>query len=155
MVLSAMVLSAVILSAMAALILSPAQTATLLKQNNHARTIRESRLYRAFPREAERIGKARDGLNIVFAQGRHRYVAAVERVVDRKVLSLTICAIVVALLIVLLSAVRDALVNMLVPAAIRGLGQTNGSFLQPPYKSGINREEFAVAPDRSTLLSSS
>ncbi|MFN3473146.1 MAG: multidrug efflux RND transporter permease subunit [Blastomonas sp.] len=45
---------------------------------------------------------------------------------------------------------RDAQVNVLVPAAIRGLGQTNGFSLQLQNTSGMPREEFAAA--RNKLL---
>ncbi len=242
------IVSAMVLSALVALILTPALTATLLKQKQHHEGAEhESRLHRRFPWAAERIGKARDWFNNGFARGTDRYVAAVQRVVDRKVLFLAIYAIVVALLVVLFvrlptgflptedqgsarlqfrlpagatlgrtrevqlaiekymlnderknisvmfivagggqgaagqntgqgfvnfvdwadregaansadgiseragkafAGVRDAQVNMLVPAAIRGLGQTNGFTLQLQNTSGMSREEFAAARDK-------
>jgi multidrug efflux pump len=43
---------------------------------------------------------------------------------------------------------RDAQVNVLVPAAIRGLGQTNGFSLQLQNTSGMSREEFVAARDK-------
>ena len=46
------------------------------------------------------------------------------------------------------SAFRDAQVNVLVPAAIRGLGQTNGFSLQLQNTSGMSREEFVEARDK-------
>lgn len=47
---------------------------------------------------------------------------------------------------------RDAQVNMLVPAAIRGLGQTNGFSLQLQNTSGMTREEFIAARDQLLQL---
>lgn len=47
---------------------------------------------------------------------------------------------------------RDAQVNVLVPAAIRGLGQTNGFSLQLQNTSGMPREEFAAARDKLLQL---
>ncbi len=241
------IVSAMVLSALVALILTPALTATLLKRKRHDETEREDAFHRRFPRAAERIDRARDWFNTGFARGTERYVAAVQRVVDRKVLFLGIYAIVLALLVVLFirlptgflptedqgaarlqfrlpagatlgrtrevqlavekyilqdegkntavmltvagggqgaagqntgqgfvnfvdwsertgadnsadaiseragkafSAIRDAQVNMLVPAAIRGLGQSNGFTLQLQNTSGMSREEFTAARDK-------
>ncbi|GGB58606.1 multidrug efflux RND transporter permease subunit [Blastomonas aquatica] len=50
------------------------------------------------------------------------------------------------------SQFRDAQVNALVPAAIRGLGQTNGFSLQLQNTSGMSREEFADARDKLLAL---
>ncbi|MDM7955560.1 multidrug efflux RND transporter permease subunit [Blastomonas sp.] len=50
------------------------------------------------------------------------------------------------------SQFRDAQVNVLVPAAIRGLGQTNGFSLQLQNTSGMPREEFAAARDKLLQL---
>ncbi len=50
------------------------------------------------------------------------------------------------------SRFRDAQVNVLVPAAIRGLGQTNGFSLQLQNTSGMPREEFAAARDKLLQL---
>ncbi len=241
------IVSAMVLSALVALILSPALTATLLRQKGHDAEPRESRFHRTFPRAADRVERARDWFNTSFARGTDRYVVAVQRVVDRKALFLAIYAIVLVLLVVLFvrlptgflptedqgsarlqfrlpagatlgrtrevqlaiekymledegkniatmfsvsgggqgaagqntgqgfvnfvdwsqrkgaansadaiteragkafAAVRDAQVNMLVPAAIRGLGQTNGFTLQLQNTSGMSREEFASARDK-------
>ncbi len=51
-----------------------------------------------------------------------------------------------------LANLRDAQINVLVPAAIRGLGQTNGFSLQLQNTSGMSREEFAEARDRLLQL---
>ena len=241
------IVSAMVLSALVALILSPALTATLLRQKNHGEDPQESRLHRRFPRAADRVERARNWFNTSFARGTDRYVAAVQRVVDRKFLFLAIYAVVFALLVVLFvrlptgflptedqgaarvqfrlpagatlgrtrevqmaverymltdegkntatmftvagggqgaagqntgqgfvnftdwadrkgkansadaiteragkafAGLRDAQVNMLVPAAIRGLGQTNGFTLQLQNTSGMTREEFAAARDK-------
>jgi multidrug efflux pump len=50
------------------------------------------------------------------------------------------------------SQFRDAQVNVLVPAAIRGLGQTNGFSLQLQNTSGMPREEFTAARDKLLQL---
>lgn len=46
------------------------------------------------------------------------------------------------------SQFRDAQVNVLVPAAIRGLGQTNGFSLQLQNTGGMPRDDFMAARDR-------
>jgi len=241
------IVSAMVLSALVALILSPALTATLLKQKPHDAAPRESGFHRRFPRLADRIEQARQWFNTSFARGTNRYVGAVEKVVDRKYLFLAIYAVVVVLLVALFvrlptgflptedqgaarvqfrlpagatlgrtreaqlaiekymlseegknvttiftvigggqgaagqntgqgfvnfvdwadrkgkanaadaiseragkafGALRDAQVNMLVPAAIRGLGQTNGFAMQLQNTSGMSREAFAAARDK-------
>lgn len=245
------IVSAMVLSALVALILSPALTASLLRQKHHgadgeAAGPRGSFAQR-WPWAAERVEAARDWFNTGFARTTEKYVSAVQRVVDRKVLFLAIYVIVLALLAVLfvrlptgflptedqgsarvqfrlpagatlgrtrevqlaiekymlederknvavmfivagggqgaagqntgqgfvnlvdwadrkgkensadgiteragkaLSGLRDAQVNVLVPAAIRGLGQTNGFTLQLQNTSGMSREEFAEARDK-------
>lgn len=47
-----------------------------------------------------------------------------------------------------LGGLRDAQVNVLVPAAIRGLGQTNGFSLQLQNVSGMSREDFIAAREK-------
>jgi multidrug efflux pump len=244
---SVTIVAAMVLSALVALILSPALTASLLKQKHHDRGPPGGRLQRTFPRGAARVARARDWFNDTFARGTERYVAAVQRVVDRKLLFLAIYAAVVALLAVLFlrlptgflptedqgaaqlqirlpagatqgrtrevqlavekymlederrniavmfsvagggqgaagqntgqgfvnfvdwserkgaknsadaitqratkafSGFRDAQVNVLVPPAIRGLGQSNGFTLQLQNTGGMSREEFTAARDR-------
>lgn len=241
------IVSAMTLSALVALILSPALTATLLRQKRHDGTDEKGWFAQRFPGTAERIGKAQHWFNHGFARGTDRYVASVEKVVDRKWLFLIIYAIVVALLVALFVRLptsflpvedqgaarlqfrlpagatqgrarevqlaiekyfiekepdnvavmfvvagggqgaagqntgqgfvnlvdwskrpgaqnsadavverasaafrqfRDAQVNALVPAAIRGLGQTNGFSLQLQNTSGMSREDFAAARDK-------
>ena len=241
------IVSAMVLSALVALILSPALTATLLRQKRHSADEQESRLQRTWPRGAEALAKAQSWFNTTFARGTDKYVVAVGRVVDRKWLFLAIYAIVLVLLAVLFvrlptgflptedqgsvrlqyrlpagatlgrtrevqlaiekymlederkniavmfsvagggqgaagqntgqgfvnfvdwskrkgrrefcdgiserankafGGFRDAQVNVLVPAAIRGLGQTNGFSLQLQNASGMSREEFVAARDK-------
>ena len=244
---SVTIISAMALSALVALILSPALTASLLRQKLHAREAGESALHRRWPWGAERLQRAQAWFNDSFARSTDRYVAAVQRVVDRKYLFLAIYAAVVVLLAALFlrlptgflptedqgaaqvqfrlpagatqgrtrevqlaiekymltdesanvatmltvagggggaagqntgqgfvnfvdwaerkgaensadaitqratkafSGFRDAQVNMLVPPAIRGLGQSNGFTLQLQNTSGMSREDFLAARDK-------
>lgn len=97
------IVSAMVLSALVALILSPALTASLLKQK-HAKDSAapaESGLQRRWPKLAAALTRAQDRFNTGFARGTERYVTAVSRVVDRKWLFLAIYALVVALLVAL------------------------------------------------------
>ncbi len=244
---SVTIISAMALSALVALILSPALTASLLRQKRHGEEPGESPLHRRWPWGAERLERARVWFNDSFARGTTRYVAAVQRVVDRKYLFLAIYAAVVVLLAALFlrlptgflptedqgaaqvqfrlpagatqgrtrevqlaiekymlteesanvatmltvagggggaagqntgqgfvnfvdwaerkgaensadaitqratrafAGFRDAQVNMLVPPAIRGLGQSNGFTLQLQNTSGMSREDFLAARDK-------
>jgi multidrug efflux pump len=248
------IISAMALSALVALILSPALTASLLRQKRHGDAPGESRRDHRWPWGAERLARARAWFNDGFARGTDRYVAAVQRVVDRKLLFLAIYAIVLALLAILFlrlptgflptedqgaaqlqlrlpagatqgrtrevqlavekylltderanvatmltvagggggpagqntgqgfvnfvdwsqrkgaentadaiteraskafAGFRDAQVNVLVPPAIRGLGQSNGFTLQLQNTSGMSREEFLAARDRLMAAASS
>ncbi len=241
------IISAMALSALVALILSPALTASLLRQKRHGEEPREGGLHRFWPWGAHRLERGRDWFNKSFARGTNRYVASVQRVVDRKFLFLAIYAAVLVLLAVLFlrlptgflptedqgaaqvqfrlpagatqgrtrevqlavekymltdeganvstmltvagggggaagqntgqgfvnfvdwaerkgaqnsadaitqratkafSGFRDAQVNLLVPPAIRGLGQSNGFTLQLQNTSGMSREEFLAARDK-------
>lgn len=97
------IVSAMVLSALVALILSPALTASLLKQK-HAKDSAapaESGLQRRWPKLAAALTRAQERFNTGFARGTESYVTAVSRVVDRKWLFLAIYALVVALLVAL------------------------------------------------------
>ncbi|MFM7348047.1 MAG: multidrug efflux RND transporter permease subunit [Erythrobacter sp.] len=241
------IVAAMVLSALVALILSPALTASLLRQKHAPESARGTGLERRWPWGAAKLERARDWFNDSFARGTNRYVAAVQRVVDRKFLFLSIYAVVVAVLAILFlrlptgflptedqgaaqvqfrlpagatqgrtrevqlgiekymlgdegkniatiltvagggggaagqntgqgfvnfvdwaerkgaensadaitqratkafSGFRDAQVNVLVPPAIRGLGQSNGFTLQLQNTSGMSREEFLAARDK-------
>ena len=99
------IISAMALSALVALILSPALTASLLKQKKRAANGEElpaeSRLHRVWPWGADRLERARIRFNDSFARGTDRYVTTVARVVDRKYLFLAIYAVVLVLLALL------------------------------------------------------
>lgn len=241
------IISAMALSALVALILSPALTASLLRQKRHKEEPREGGLHRFWPWGAHKLERGRDWFNKSFARGTNRYVLSVQRVVDRKFLFLAIYAAVLLLLAFLFlrlptgflptedqgaaqvqfrlpagatqgrtrevqlavekymltdeganvstmltvagggggaagqntgqgfvnfvdwaerkgaqnsadaitqratkafSGFRDAQVNLLVPPAIRGLGQSNGFTLQLQNTSGMSREEFLAARDK-------
>ncbi len=248
------IISAMVLSALVALILSPALTASLLRQKHRVEEPGEGRLQRLWPWGAERLERGRVWFNDSFAKGTERYVAAVRRVVDRKVLFLVIYGIILALLAILFlrlptgflptedqgaaqvqfrlpagatqgrtrevqlaverymledeganiatiltvagggggaagqntgqgfvnfvdwsertgaedsadaiseragkafAGFRDAQVNVLVPPAIRGLGQSNGFTLQLQNTSGMSREDFLAARDKLMAAASS
>ncbi|GGB18475.1 multidrug efflux RND transporter permease subunit [Sphingomonas metalli] len=94
------IVSAMVLSVLVALILSPALTASLLKQK--AREAEEGAwLKRRFPRVAGWGTKSADWFNRTFDRGVERYVAGVKYTVARKWLFLIIYAGLVALLAVL------------------------------------------------------
>ncbi|APX66895.1 multidrug efflux RND transporter permease subunit [Sphingomonas sp. gentR] len=94
------IVSAMILSVAVAIILSPALTASLLKQK--AKEHEEGAwLERKAPRVAQVLQRAKDGFNTRFDWMVGKYVSGVRTVVDRKWLFLLIYAGVVALLAVL------------------------------------------------------
>ena len=248
------IISAMALSALVALILSPALTASLLRQKHRVEEPCEGRLQRLWPWGAQRLERGRVWFNDSFAKGTERYVAAVRRVVDRKVLFLVIYGLILAVLAILFlrlptgflptedqgaaqvqfrlpagatqgrtrevqlavekymledeganiatiltvagggggaagqntgqgfvnfvdwsertgaedsadaiseragkafAGFRDAQVNVLVPPAIRGLGQSNGFTLQLQNTSGMSREDFLAARDKLMAAASS
>jgi len=94
------IVSAMVLSVLVALILSPALTASLLKQK--AQEAEEAKGFkRRFPRVAGWGTKASDWFNRNFDRGVERYTSAVRTVIDRKWLFLLIYLGVVALLAIL------------------------------------------------------
>ncbi|RVT39454.1 efflux RND transporter permease subunit [Sphingobium algorifonticola] len=95
------IVSAMVLSALVALILSPALTATLLKQKSKEAPAGDGWVARRFPRATALVLLAQGKFNRGFEKGTDRYVAATARIVDRKWLFLLIYALVVALLIAL------------------------------------------------------
>jgi multidrug efflux pump len=92
--------SAMILSVLVALILSPALTATLLKQKGHG-DAQDSWAGRRFPRATHAVTRAGAKFNEVFEKGVDRYTNAVKAVVGRKWLFLLLYVATVALLAVL------------------------------------------------------
>ncbi|GGE19588.1 multidrug efflux RND transporter permease subunit [Polymorphobacter glacialis] len=94
------IVSAMILSALVALILSPALTATLLKQHKPGDAY-DGWAHRHFPRISGGLDRAGDGFNKWFTRSTDRYVGAVSRIIDRKWFYLVIYAAVVALLVLL------------------------------------------------------
>jgi multidrug efflux pump len=95
------VISAMVLSVLVALILSPALTATLLKQKGEEGSLKDGWLGRRLPRVAEKGEQAKNWFNRNFERGTARYVVAVKTVVDRKWIFLLIYVGTVALLAVL------------------------------------------------------
>ncbi|MHC9417873.1 efflux RND transporter permease subunit [Sphingomonas citri] len=97
------IVSAMVLSVLVAVILSPALTATLLKQSHdeNGDPIEQSWLGRKFPKVAHFLERARDKFNDTFDRGVARYVAGVRRVIDRKWIFLLVYAATVALLAIL------------------------------------------------------
>lgn len=97
---SVTMIAAMILSTLVALILSPALTATLLKQHKPGDP-HEGWAHRHFPRVSGALDRLGDGFNRRFDRATDRYVGSVERIIDRKWLFLAIYAAVVALLVLL------------------------------------------------------
>ena len=96
--------SAMILSVLVALILSPALTATLLKQkqrDENGAPIENGWIARKAPRIAHGLERSRDWFNNTFDRGVEKYQSAVKTVVDRKWIFLIIYAIVVAILAIM------------------------------------------------------
>ncbi|SEN25466.1 multidrug efflux pump [Sphingomonas gellani] len=98
------IVSAMILSVFVALILSPALTATLLKQkkrNDEGHAIEDGWLGRHFPRVAHFFGVARDKFNNGFNTVSDKYRDGVKALIGRKWLFLGIYAVTVAVLAIL------------------------------------------------------
>ena len=96
------IVSAMILSVLVAVILSPALTATLLKQKEReGDAVREGWFARKLPKVSAFVGNARDKFNEYFDKGTEKYVNGVRYTVDHKLLFLLIYAGVLALLAVL------------------------------------------------------
>jgi multidrug efflux pump len=93
---SVSIVSAMVLSVIVALVLTPALTATIMRQKREGE--RSKGLMAAIER---RFASARDRFNEGFTALTGRYVGTVQKIVDRKVLFIAIYAVVVALLIVL------------------------------------------------------
>ena len=99
---SVTIVAAMVLSVLVALILSPALTATLLKQNprdENGEHLRDSRFARRFPGVVRLADRARHGFNHGFERMVARYEGGVQRVINRKWLFLLIYAGVLALLV--------------------------------------------------------
>jgi multidrug efflux pump len=96
------IVSAMVLSVFVALILSPALTATLLKQKKRDENgLEDGWLARRLPRVAHGFAWAKETFNTNFDKGVERYTAGVKAVVNRKWLFLLIYAGTLALLAVL------------------------------------------------------
>ncbi|PCG08749.1 hydrophobe/amphiphile efflux-1 family RND transporter [Sphingomonas ginsenosidimutans] len=97
------IVSAMVLSVLVALILSPALTATLLKQKHDEQgdPLEQGWIARKAPRVAHLLERARDGFNDRFDRGVRRYEAGVRSVIDHKAIWLIVYAVTVALLAVL------------------------------------------------------
>ena len=98
------IVSAMILSVLTALILSPALTATLLKQkkkDEQGDPVQDGWLGRRFPRVAHFFARGRDKFNSGFDKLSSKYQSSVKVLVDHKWLFLLIYAGVVALLAVM------------------------------------------------------
>jgi multidrug efflux pump len=93
------IVSAMVLSVLVALILSPALTATLLKQKR--RDGGGSWFAARFPRSVAFLGRAQSGFNHGFERMVHGYTATITLVVARKWIFLVIYAVVLVLLVLL------------------------------------------------------
>ena len=98
------IVSAMILSVLVALILSPALTATLLKQkekDENGDPVEDSWAGRHFPKAAHLVARGRDKFNDTFDAGIAKYTAAVKAVIDRRWLFGLIYVAIVAVLAIL------------------------------------------------------
>ncbi|MCC2978126.1 multidrug efflux RND transporter permease subunit [Sphingomonas sp. PL-96] len=101
---SVTIVAAMVLSVLVALILSPALTATLLKQKPRdadGAHVRDGWFANRFPGVVHFADRARDGFNTRFDRMIDRYEGGVKRVINRKWLFLLIYAGVLALLVLL------------------------------------------------------
>ncbi|MGN7161146.1 efflux RND transporter permease subunit [Sphingomonas sp. SAFR-052] len=100
---SVTIVAAMILSVLVALILSPALTATLLKQKKRGEdgSLEGGWLERKFPRVAHVGERLRNGFNTRFDRGVEKYERGVVHVIDRKWLYLLLYAAVLAILVLL------------------------------------------------------
>ncbi len=99
---SVTIVSAMVLSVLVALVLSPALTATLLKQPAvEPIDSGGGRLERRFPRASAAVHRARDGFNDWFARQTERYTHGVARIVDARWIALAVYAGIVLLLVLL------------------------------------------------------
>ena len=98
---SVTIVSAMVLSVLVALVLSPALTATLLKQKSEETEIEDSWLARRFPWIGRGLGTAKRKFNNGFDRGVDRYTRAVQAVVDRKWIFLLVYVGVCALLVLM------------------------------------------------------
>jgi len=100
---SVTIVAAMILSVLVALILSPALTATLLKQKKRGEdgSLEGGWLERKFPRVAHVGERLRNGFNTRFDRGVEKYERGVVHVIDRKWLYLLLYAAVLAILALL------------------------------------------------------
>ena len=100
---SVTIVAAMILSVLVALILSPALTATLLKQKKRGEdgSLEGGWLERKLPRVAHVGERLRNGFNTRFDRGVEKYERGVVHVIDRKWLYLLLYAAVLAILVLL------------------------------------------------------
>ncbi len=96
------IVSAMVLSVIVALVLSPALTATLLRQR-HARVegVEPDWLHRHAPWLVSRMERASNWFNRSFTNGTERFAGAVVKVVDRKWLFMAIYAAILAILLLM------------------------------------------------------
>ncbi|MGL5837522.1 MAG: multidrug efflux RND transporter permease subunit [Sphingorhabdus sp.] len=96
------IVAAMVLSVIVALVLSPALTATLLRQRHHAgEGHQKDWMHRRLPRLAGWIDSGRNRFNSGFARMTDRFTDGVVKVVDRKWLYLAIYAVICAILALL------------------------------------------------------
>ncbi|NJR77204.1 efflux RND transporter permease subunit [Sphingomonas corticis] len=97
---SVTIVAAMILSVLVAVILSPALTATLLKQHksDEGHAIEHSWLARKAPKVAHALERARDWFNDAFDRMVARYIAATRYVIDRKAIFVVAYLLTVGLL---------------------------------------------------------
>ena len=100
---SVTIVSAMVLSVLVALVLSPALTATLLKQKSQEKNPEDTWMGRRFPWIGRGLNTAKTKFNTGFDRGVNRYVRGVQAVVDRKwiflLIYLAVCAVLVLMFV--------------------------------------------------------
>jgi multidrug efflux pump len=98
---SVTIVSAMVLSVLVALVLSPALTATLLKQKSQEKNPEDTWMGRRFPWIGRGLSKAKTRFNNGFDRGVERYTAGVQAVIHRKWIFLLLWVAVCALLVLM------------------------------------------------------
>jgi multidrug efflux pump len=98
---SVTIVSAMVLSVLVALVLSPALTATLLKQKSEEKDIEDSWFARRFPWVGRGLTTAKTKFNNGFDRGVEHYTRWVQAVIDRKWIFLLVYVAVCAILVLM------------------------------------------------------
>jgi multidrug efflux pump len=140
------IVSAMVLSVLVALILSPALTATLLRQKRRGPPRRPKGLW---PGLNAATARARDGFNSVVERGTARYVGGIGSVIKRAWLYLAIFAGVVAMLVLLFTSLPTGFL----PNEDQGIARVQ--FQLPAARLRSSRRSSAISRKMSPRMSGS